>query len=47
VREALPFMRFSPAKMGNTVVKQIVEQEFSFRIANVIVPSGATKKPQS
>ncbi len=45
VREALPFMRFSPAKMGANVVKQLVQQEFSFRIAVVNVPAGAAKKP--
>ena len=43
VKDALPFMRFSPAKVGAKVVKQRVEQEFTFRIASVI--GGATKKP--
>lgn len=33
VRAALPFMRFSPAKMGTRKVAQLVEQEFTFRIA--------------
>lgn len=32
VRAALPFMRFSPAKMGSRKVAQLVEQEFTFRI---------------
>jgi hypothetical protein len=45
VREALPFMRFSPAKMGTNVVKQLVQQEFTFRISSVIVPAGPPKKP--
>jgi hypothetical protein len=47
VRDALPFMRFSPAKMGTQSVKQLVQQEFTFRINNVITPvaPGATKKP--
>ena len=33
VRAALPLMRFSPAKMGSRKVAQLVEQEFTFRIA--------------
>ena len=33
VREALPYMRFQPAKIGTTKVRQLVEQQFSFRIA--------------
>src|SRR5919198_4844268 len=32
VRAALPFMRFYPAKVGTHKVRQLVEQEFSFRI---------------
>lgn len=45
VREALPFMRFSPAKMGTHVVKQLVQQEFTFRINSVITQAGQPKKP--
>lgn len=33
VRDALPYMRFSPAKIGIHKVRQLVEQPFSFRIA--------------
>ena len=33
VRDALPFMRFRPAKIGETFVSQLVSQEFFFRIA--------------
>jgi len=33
VREALPYMRFSPAKIGPKKVRQLVEQPFTFRIA--------------
>jgi len=33
VREALPYMRFSPAKIGQHKVRQLVEQPFTFRIA--------------
>jgi hypothetical protein len=32
VREALPYMRFSPAKIGTLKVRQLVEQQFSFTI---------------
>ena len=33
VREALPYMRFSPAMIGTTKVRQLVEQSFTrFRI---------------
>ena len=32
VRAALPYMRFFPAKVGTKKVRQLVEQEFSFKI---------------
>jgi TonB family protein len=32
VKEALPYMRFSPAKIGSLRVRQLVEQPFTFRI---------------
>jgi protein TonB len=32
VRAALPYMRFFPAKVGAKKVRQLVEQEFSFKI---------------
>lgn len=32
VRAALPYMRFFPAKVGPRKVRQLVEQEFSFKI---------------
>lgn len=32
VREALPHMRFTPARIDNQPVRQLVEQPFSFRI---------------
>lgn len=32
VREALPYMRFSPAKIGTIRVRQLVEQPFTFKI---------------
>jgi hypothetical protein len=46
VRDALPFMRFSPAKMGAKSVRQLVEQEFAFRI-NTVMVAPPTKKPET
>lgn len=44
VRDALPHMRFQPAKIGQTKVRQLVQQQFSFRIADVGVVPLAPKK---
>lgn len=43
VREALPFMRFTPARMGPKAVPQLVEQPFNFRIQKP--DTALTKKP--
>jgi outer membrane biosynthesis protein TonB len=47
VREALPYMRFSPAKMGGHKVRQLVEQGFGFRIAPAVaaIPRAQQPKP--
>jgi protein TonB len=50
VRAALPYMRFFPAKVGTKKVRQLVEQEFSFKIeqaANQTTPAtqASAKKP--
>jgi protein TonB len=37
VREALPYMRFKPAKIGPLKVRQLVEQQFSFKINDTTV----------
>jgi hypothetical protein len=42
VRDALPYMRFQPAKIGPMKVKQLVEQQFSFKITDTVV---ARRKP--
>jgi TonB family protein len=42
VRDALPYMRFSAAKIGTQKVRQLVEQTFTFRIAGPVV-AGAPK----
>lgn len=47
VRDALPFMRFSPAKFGAKAVKQLVQQEFTFRITNLLADPNAKKPPES
>jgi len=45
VREALPYMRFQPAKIGTMKVRQLVEQQFSFRIADEDTARKPAKKP--
>ena len=45
VRDALPFMRFKPAKIGKIVVSQRVLQEFRFQITKEQADSLKTRKP--
>ena len=45
VKEALPYMRFSPAKIGSMKVRQLVEQQFSFKITDTTTAVAAKKKP--
>jgi hypothetical protein len=46
VREALPYMRFKPAKIGPIKVRQLVEQTFTFRItADTVTAAPRVKKP--
>ena len=45
VRAALPFMRFYPAKVGTKKVRQLVEQEFTFKIEQPATQAAETKKP--
>jgi outer membrane biosynthesis protein TonB len=44
VKDVLPYMRFQPAKIGKMKVKQLVQQQFSFKITDTgtVVPK---KKP--
>ena len=44
VREALPYMRFRPAKVGNQKVRQLVEQQFTFKIRRPSVDTTAAKR---
>jgi hypothetical protein len=48
VRDALPFMRFRPAKIGTTTVRQLVQQDFTFRITTTAAldTSQVTKRHQ-
>ena len=44
VREALPYMRFKPAKIGPLKVRQLVEQTFTFKItADTVVAARARR----
>jgi len=45
VREALPYMRFKPAKIGPIKVRQLVEQQFSFKITDTGSVQASKKKP--
>jgi hypothetical protein len=45
VREVLPYMRFTPAKIGPTKVRQLVEQQFTFKINDSILALPPKKKP--
>lgn len=44
VREALPYMHFRPAKFGERKVKQLVQQQFTFRITPVSADTTAQKR---
>jgi protein TonB len=45
VREALPYMRFNPAKIGPLKVKQLVEQNFAFKITDTATVAPKVKRP--
>jgi TonB family protein len=45
VRDALPFMRFKPAKIGRDIVSQLVLQEFRFQVTTDAPDTLATRKP--
>ena len=45
VKEVLPYMRFEPAKIGNTKVRQLVEQQFSFKITDADTTVTKPRKP--
>jgi hypothetical protein len=46
VRDALPYMRFKPAKIGPVKVRQLVEQNFSFKITpDTVIAPARVRKP--
>jgi len=45
VKDVLPYMRFEPAKIGHTKVRQLVEQQFSFKITDVDTTAAKPRKP--
>lgn len=46
VRNVLPLMRFQPAKIGSLKVRQLVQQQFSFKITGDTLPATPpTKRP--
>ena len=45
VRDALPYMRFQPAKIGRMKVRQLVEQQFSFKIDTTTLAKPGKPKP--
>ena len=45
VRDALPYMRFRPAKIGQMKVRQLVEQMFTFRIDDPAPAEPRKQKP--
>jgi TonB family protein len=46
VKDALPYMRFSPAKIGSMKVRQLVEQPFTFRITAPAPTTVVAPKPR-
>jgi protein TonB len=45
VKDALPYMRFSPAKIGPMKVRQRVQQQFSFKIADTVSAAPKRRPP--
>jgi len=45
VKDVLPYMRFEPAKIGNTRVRQLVEQQFTFKFSEAETTAAKPRKP--
>lgn len=47
VREVLPYMRFEPARIGTSKVRQRVQQQFTFKITEAAaIPTSKTSSPR-
>jgi hypothetical protein len=46
VREVLPYMRFEPARIGPAKVRQLVQQQFTFKITEAAAAAAAATKPR-
>jgi len=45
VKDVLPYMRFEPARIGKVKVRQLVEQQFSFKITDAETTAAKPRKP--
>lgn len=45
VRDALPFMRFRPARIGEKAVRQLVQQPFHFQVTTAAADTSKASKP--
>jgi outer membrane biosynthesis protein TonB len=45
VKDVLPYMRFEPAMIGKAKVRQLVEQQFSFKITDAETTAAKPRKP--
>jgi protein TonB len=45
VKDVLPYMRFEPARIGKAKVRQLVEQQFSFKITDAETTAAKPRKP--
>jgi protein TonB len=46
VRDVLPYMRFEPARIGPSKVRQLVQQQFTFKITEPVAAAPAKPAPR-
>jgi hypothetical protein len=46
VRDVLPYMRFEPARIGPAKVRQLVQQQFTFKITEPVAATSAKPAPR-
>jgi len=46
VRDVLPYMRFEPARIGLSKVRQLVQQQFTFKITEPVAAAPAKPAPR-